>query len=151
VNIFFDEDTGTGVPLALKNVDVREVEYVSQKKKARIRKGTPDEDWIPWAGQNNYLVFSCNTGILEAEAQRELLIQERIGIVFLTSGQETKLQVLKLVLNKWQWLEQLWENEPRPFAFRISIRGYKKKIDLSGPPGPRTRSRRATTTGSQAL
>jgi hypothetical protein len=87
VRLFFDEDTGRGVPEALRAVGIP-CEYVSRK--FPIAKGTPDELWIPYAGAKRLLVISCNIGILKAEAQRRLWIENEVGGVFLTTGQERR-------------------------------------------------------------
>ena len=120
MKLFFDEDTGRGVLDALRAVGIS-CEYVSSK--FEIAKGTPDELWIPYAGRAGLLVFSCNKAILEAEAQRELWIENRVGGVFLTSGQERKVDVLLLILRRMPWLVEVDEHTPRPFAYTITIHG----------------------------
>ena len=102
--LFFDEDLGTSVPRALHLVGIS-TEWVSSS--SRVRKGTPDEIWIPQVGELGFLVLSCNTAILKAQAQHELLIKHNVGAVFLTSGQERKADVLRLVLNKLHWLREI--------------------------------------------
>ena len=120
MRLFFDEDTGRGVPDALRAVNIG-CEYVS--KKFPITKGTPDELWIPYAGRKGLLVFSCNKDILRAEAQRHLWIENKVGGVFLTSGQERKVDVLLLVLKRLMWLQEIDERTPRPFAYMMTISG----------------------------
>jgi hypothetical protein len=127
VRLFFDEDTGRGVPDALYAVGIR-CEYVSRK--FPIVKGTPDELWIPYAGKTGLLVFSCNKGILEAEAQRELWIENDVGGVFLTSGQDRKVDILLLVLRRMDWLREIDEHTARPFAYMITIHGKWRRYKL---------------------
>ena len=128
MRLFFDEDTGRGVPDALRAVDIA-CEYVSSAFKIAL--GTPDEIWIPYAGKKGLLVFSCNKGILEAEAQRELWIHHEVGGVFLTSGQEKKADVLLLILRRLEWLRDIDEQTPRPFAYTTTIHGRWKRESLS--------------------
>lgn len=142
MKLFFDEDIGKGVPEALDAVGLKTVTHLrrafrNQLRRGRFRDGVKDEDWIPFAGQGGWLVFSANTGILEADAQRSLWIEHNVGGVFLTTGQENKVEVLKLVLRRWDWLEGIDAKQPRPFAYRLSMRG-RPKLDarvrpLSGP------------------
>jgi hypothetical protein len=127
VRLFFDEDTGRGVPDALRAVGIS-CEYVS--KKFRVAKGTPDELWIPYAGKKGLLVFSCHKGILEAEAQRELWIENDVGGVFLTSGQERKADILLLVLRRMDWLREIDERTTRPFAYMTTIHGKWRRYRL---------------------
>jgi hypothetical protein len=92
VKLFFDEDVGRGVPDALRAINACDtVSYVrhtfrSQIQAGRFPDGVKDEDWIPFAGRGGWLVVSCNTRILDAEAQRNLWIAEGVGGIFLTSG-----------------------------------------------------------------
>lgn len=127
MRLFFDEDTGRGVPEALHAVGIA-CEYVS--KRFAVGKGTPDELWIPYAGKKGLLVFSCNKEILEAEAQRELWINSDVGGVFLTSGQEKKVDVLLLILRRLAWLREIDEKTPRPFAYVMTIHGRWKPVRL---------------------
>lgn len=101
-------------------------EYVS--KKFRIEKGTPDEVWIPYAGQKGLLVFSCNKGILDAEAQRQMWIDNAVGGVFLTTGQERKADVLLLILRRLPWFREIHEEATRPFAYTTTIQGRWKRL-----------------------
>lgn len=129
MKLFFDEDTGTGVAKALIAVGVRGVEYVSIGLHRPIKKGASDEEWMIFVGEHGHLVLSCNASMLDAEAQRQMLIEQRIGIVFLP-GRATAHQLLTLVLRRWDWLNRIDESEPRPFAFRLSLTGRARQIKL---------------------
>ena len=123
--LFFDEDCGRAVPEALARVGIR-VDYVGKKSKGKgVRLGAKDPDWIQRAGKLRHLVFSCNQSILSNEAERKLVIDHKVGIVFLSTGQEQKIDFLRLILNNLDWLEWIDENMPKPFAFRITITGVK--------------------------
>lgn len=106
-----DEDVGTGVPKALTAVgyDARSIVGMSWG-------GRPDEFWLTQAGRNEWLVFSCNKRMLKVTAERNTIIRERVGIIFLTSGEEHPRTVLLRLLQKWPDLELLWNTTPRPFA-----------------------------------
>jgi len=91
VILFFDNDIGRGVPDALHSVDIRVLSVLR-----RYRRGnTPDTRWLRDAGQNGWLVISCNKDILNVDEERELIISERVGFVFLTSGQDKAREILK--------------------------------------------------------
>ena len=126
MKLWFDEDIGRGVPDALLAVDV-DCEYVSNRYP--IKKGTPDEDWIPYVGTEKLLVVSCNREILRAEAQRNLWIQHEVGGVFLTTGQERKRDVLLLILRRYDWFEQI-DAVKRPFAFTTTVNGRWQSVEL---------------------
>ena len=78
--------------------------------------GLPDEFWLKKAGQNGWLVLSCNKRMLKVNAERDTIVRENVGIVFLTSGQEQPRKVLLRLLRKWPDLEILWNTTERPFA-----------------------------------
>jgi PIN like domain len=124
VRLFFDEDRGKGVAIALHAVGIPAF-YVGPKMP--VEKQTPDEVWIPRAGRTGWLVISANKAILQAYAQRELWIEHKVGGVFLTTNRLNKLTELKLLLRKLDWLERIDREESRPFAFLLSPRGDIKR------------------------
>ena len=128
MRIFVDEDTGSSLAKALKAVGVQ-VEYPTKSLHSIIKLGAKDEDWLPIIGREGRLVLSRNTGILENEAERELVISEHVGIVFLPQHLR-KLRTLQLVMRKLDWLEII-DTEPRPFAHRVSATGRTTRLGLS--------------------
>ena len=54
--------------------------------------------------------------MLKVKAERDTIIRERVGIVFLTTGEEHPPIVLMRLLKKWADLELLWDTTDRPFA-----------------------------------
>jgi hypothetical protein len=72
LRLFIDEDLGSGIPEALLRVGVRDVIYPRPNGRP-IAKGTPDEMWIPYCGEQGYLVISQNVAIARSPAQRHLL------------------------------------------------------------------------------
>jgi hypothetical protein len=85
--------------------------------------GSPDPFWLAIAGQKNWMVFSHNKKILTVPEERETIIREKVGIVFLTNGIEHPRAVLRLLLSKWDALETLWNTVDRPFARFLSPNG----------------------------
>ena len=113
-----DEDIGTGVPKALSLVECK-----AKSLYGLHLAGKPDEFWLAKAGQKGWLVFSENKKILKVPSERETVIHEKVGIVFLTSGSEYNRKVLKLLLTKWDTLELLWTTVERPFVRFLSPNG----------------------------
>ena len=68
--------------------------------------------------------------MLRVPEERNTIIREKVGIVFLTDGEEHLDKVLWLLLVKWDWLSFIDQNEPKPFAFLLSPSGrpYKQAI-----------------------
>lgn len=115
MKLLCDEDIGTGVPKALKLVGY-DATSIFQEGWA----GKEDTFWLEKAGQLNWLVFSCNKRILLVENEREALIKNNVGIIFLNSGWEHPASVLKLLLSKWDKLIDYHSKTPRPFALFLS-------------------------------
>ena len=58
--------------------------------------------------------------MLKVTSERDTVIRENVGIVFLTRGEEQPARVLLRLLQKWTDLEVLWETTDRPFARFLS-------------------------------
>ena len=89
-----------------------------------------DTEWLKIAGEKGWLVFSANKKMLKVPEERETIINKNVGIVFLNNGEERIDQVLRMLLNKWSWFQEIYEDEPRPFAYFISLRGRVEKQPL---------------------
>lgn len=120
-----DEDVGTKVPKALKLVGLREVIPMVD---SGIGLHKDDVEWLKAVGKRGWLVFSCNKRMLDVPWERDTIITEKVGIVFLTSGQEYLHQVLRLLLNKWKWLELIDQTTARPFAYYLYPNGRTRKV-----------------------
>jgi len=128
LNLLCDEDVGTGIPTALDAVGLN-----ARSLYQFGMGGRPDVEWLAKAGQQGWLVLSCNKKMLTVPAERAAIIDNDVGIVFLTTGEEKIIEVLKRVLAKWNVLELLDATEPRPFArflspngrFSVSYRGLQ--------------------------
>lgn len=113
-----DEDIGTRVPQALKLVRLDTISLVKKGWKS-----WDDVRWLTIAGQKKWLVFSANKRMLKIPRERNTIIREKVGIVFLTKGEEHIDKVLWLLLVKWPWLKHIDQTVPRPFAFFLSPNG----------------------------
>ena len=99
---------------------------------------------FPLVGERRWLAFSSNLAILSSQAQRDLLIANDVGAVFLTTGKEHSHDVLRLILDKWDWLQSIDTHEQRPFAYLLTMRG-RATLDPRVLAG---RNARATASGS---
>lgn len=131
MKLFLDEDNGTGIPKALALVKMAhdEIYYASDKGHQFIKRGTKDRDWIPIAGEHGWLVFSQNKWMVNNEEERLLLVEHRVGVVYLDNGNDKSFLVMKLLLNKWDWLAAR-DTEIRPFAHLMSLSGHSRPLDL---------------------
>ena len=113
-----DEDIGTGVPDALHAVG-----HDAHSMVGMGWKGRPDVEWLALAGNAGMLVLSCNKKMLTVPSERQAIIDNKVGIVFLTTGEERPAKVLQTLLRKWDALELLDSAESRPFARFLSPNG----------------------------
>lgn len=120
--LFCDEDIGRKVPQALQLVGLNVRPSVQQGWL-----GKADTDWLTEVGKNGWLAFSCNKKMLRVPNERDTIVREKVGIVFLTSGEERLPNTLRLLLNKWLWLEHIDQTLPRPFAFFLYPNGQARK------------------------
>jgi len=83
-------------------------------------------------GENGWLVFSQNKWMVNNEEERRLLIENRVGIVYLDTGNAPAFPVMKMLLNRWNWLRGLdADRAGRPFAHLISVSGKHRLLDLT--------------------
>ena len=118
MRLLCDENIGTGVPRALSLVGLEASSLYD-----RGWRTLADTRWLGLAGRAEWLIFSCDKKMLQITEERETIIRESIGIVFLTNGNEYPHDVLRLLLTRWKVLELLDRTEPRPFARFLSPRG----------------------------
>jgi hypothetical protein len=90
--------------------------------------GVPDIQWLTEAGRRGWLILSCNKRMLNVPAERETILREKVGAVFLTSGQELLPNTLRLILSKWDWLELVDRSVPRPFVFYLYPKGRTRQV-----------------------
>ena len=116
--LWCDENIGTAVPRALASVGYRAHALYDLGGASR-----PDVDWLVQAGRERVVVFSCDKKMLKVPNEKQTIIDERVGIVFLTSGQEKTALVLKMLLSRWSRMEELDNTTPRPFARFVTPNG----------------------------
>jgi len=118
VILLTDEDIGTNVPRALTLVGYDARSLVGMGWASR-----PDTWWLQKAGESGWLVFSANKRMLRVQSEREEITRAKVGIVYLTKGEERLPDVLSLLLRKWEALQTLDATTPRPFARFLSPSG----------------------------
>jgi hypothetical protein len=123
MKLLCDENIGTRVPYALNLVDL---DAVSSHQAHLL--GATDVEWLKVVAKKKYLAFSCNKDMLYIPEERDAIIAEKVGIIFLTSGQEQLANTLRLLLSKWKWFETIDMLVPRPFVYYLYPTGQSRKI-----------------------
>lgn len=124
---YFDENMGSKVPSALKTLGLRVIPGV----KKQYGGGQNDIQYLTRAGQKGWLAISANKDMLNVKDEKDTIIAEKVGIVFITDGQMKRPELMLLLLKKWDWLETIDKDEQRPFAFFLYPAGRAKKKELS--------------------
>ena len=99
MKLLCDEDVGTGVPRALKAVG-----YAAASLNSVGWLGKPDVWWLAQAGDNGWVVFSCNKKQLKVSTERQVITDHNVGIVYMTNGEESPALMLKVLVNRWEKL-----------------------------------------------
>lgn len=113
-----DEDIGTAVPTSLRSVGLATMSMAH-----RGWLGRPDTEWLYTAGRKRWLVFSSNKKMLLVPHERQAILDNKVGLVFLTNGEEYVDRILWLLLAKWKRLQELDATRPRPFALFLTPTG----------------------------
>ena len=64
--------------------------------------GKVDVEWLRDVGKRGWLAFSCNKKMLLVPSERECIIKNKVGVIFLTSGEEYPAKVLRLLLSQYR-------------------------------------------------
>lgn len=124
---YFDENMGSRVPGALKTLGLRVIPGVKKQHGG----GQNDIQYLTRAGQKGWLAISANKDMLNVKDEKDTIIAEKVGILFITEGQMKRPELMLLLLKKWHWLETIDKDEQRPFAFYLYPSGRTKKKGLS--------------------
>ncbi|PFG73109.1 hypothetical protein [Tepidiforma thermophila] len=129
MRLFFDESMGTKVPGALLHIGVPGAEDIERPKRGGpIQQGAADPAWLRWVGQHGYLGLSEDTAILQSVALVDLIRLSNCGLVFLKTGQAPRWEVLRLLLIRWEWLQAVERDVPRPFAFVLGRNRRARRV-----------------------
>lgn len=121
--LYSDEDVGTRVPNALKLVGCSVVSAVSKRAVSE-----PDVQWLERVRKKGWLGLSCNKNILRVPEERDAIISNKVGIVFINEEALHPKDKLLLLLRKWEWMKDVDSSEERPFAYFLYTNGSAKKV-----------------------
>lgn len=127
--IFVDRSIPKGVAEALKAVrhDVRWLEDL-------FPHDTKDEDWLPIAGREGWLVIVRDKKIRTRPGERRAILDHQVGCFCLTQRQDpTRWQYLKLLVQTLDEMGRRFASTPRPFIYGVDRNGQFKLIT---PPRP---------------
>ena len=117
--LYCGENISPSLPEAL-----REQGYDARSFRSMQWLGRLDVDLLPLVGEfDDALVLSRDRAMLDDTDELEAIVASRVGIVFLTSGQQSTESMVQIVVDSWGKLEELHENTPRPFVRFLTTTG----------------------------
>jgi hypothetical protein len=121
VKLFFDEDIGPTVALRVQELlPEDEIDYVGHGR--AIGKGTADVRWLHYAGDNGFIVISQNRKILRVPHEVAVIVEARVGIIFVPADIPLDGKVQMLV-RRVRWLRGTYAGRSRPFALSLQKSG----------------------------
>lgn len=95
-------------------------------------RGAQDEDWIPKVGAENGIVITQDSRIQSQKHQRELYIENGVGILFLNPPSKSGFSywdMVKKIIEEWDNIKTIVRKNKTPFAFRGSSNKKFEKMD----------------------
>jgi hypothetical protein len=125
LKIYIDENMAPQLARALNIIQ----EHLNTEEKKAIKvislkdafhEGIKDEEWIPIVGEQNGIVITQDRKIQQTRHQRELYVQNGVGIIFLKSPKTgmTFWQMFKHLVDWWDDIKQISRKNKTPFSFR---------------------------------
>lgn len=134
--IYFDENFPSQLADGLNRLikpqnkrDSIDIEVLSIK--AVFGEGEQDEVWIPKVGLENGIVITQDFRIQTQKHQKELYIQNGVGILFFNPPSKSGFaywEMVKQLVNRWDDIKQIVRKNKTPFAFRCSSKTKFEKM-----------------------
>lgn len=113
--IFIDRSIPKSVAEALKAVR-SDVSWFEDQ----FPHNTKDIDWLPVAGQNDWLVIVRDKKIRTRPGERRSLVDNNVGCFIIYQAKNlTKWEYLKLIVGSLDKMEETFQSQPRPFICKI--------------------------------
>lgn len=95
-------------------------------------KGAQDEDWIPKVGAENGIVITQDYRIQSQKHQRELYIDNGVGILFLNPPSKngfTYWDMVEKIIEEWDNIKAIVRKNKTPFAYRGSSKKHFERME----------------------
>jgi predicted nuclease of predicted toxin-antitoxin system len=127
MNFFFDNNISLNMARAMELLDI---ECCVRHLQEQFEEGTKDEEWLPFVGDNGYILVTRDKKITKRKGELEAYKRHKVG-AFILTGKNMPIwaQVKQLILS-WEKMKNLAEKTPRPFAFQIRSKGKIIPISL---------------------
>jgi len=111
----------TPLNFQLKLQDAIEVKSIKEV----FGEGTPDEDWIPIAGQEGACVITQDYNIQRIRHQRDLCEKHGLGIFYFRPPSKNGFsywEMVKLLVKHWEEIIKITSKKTRPFSYKITCK-----------------------------
>ena len=102
------------------------VKHTSEK----FGRGTADEVIIPSIGDDASILITKDLNINRTRLQAQLCEQHKLGAFFIKmpKGQDTAWEIVKVLVQNWQYIVEKALREKPPFAFRLKTVGKPERM-----------------------
>jgi hypothetical protein len=94
--------------------------------------GESDEDWIPKVGKENGIVITQDFRIQTQRHQKELYIENGVGILFFSPPSNsgfTYWELVRQLVNRWDEVKQIVRKNKPPFAYRCTSKTKFERLN----------------------
>ncbi|MEJ5222030.1 MAG: hypothetical protein WHT63_08500 [Tepidiforma sp.] len=126
MKLFFDENFGSVVPGALDHVRAPAESFERPRRGGPVAPGATDVEWLIWVGQNGYIGLTEDLAILRSDIELDIARRAGAGVVFFPTGQAPRWRVLRMLLQRWEWLEEV---DTTPPAVCVSPRPARARLE----------------------
>ena len=123
---FFDENLGFQLAHGLKGFGEDAIHLTDV-----FQKGTPDEDWLPYVADNDYVLFTRDNRILRRPQQLAIIKERKIGAFFLMGKNMDRWNYIRQIVLAWHKITAVAMKDPPPYAYKVNRYGTEvDKISL---------------------
>jgi len=125
--IFLDRSIPRSVADALKLVRTGDIACLED----HFPHDTKDEDWLPIAGANGWLVITRDKKIRSRPRQRQLIQEHAVGCFIIAQKRDlTRWEYLRLLARSLDDFERLHRATSRPYLFVVDAAGTPRPVRL---------------------
>jgi hypothetical protein len=125
--LFFDKNTGTALPLALKKLSPPfQIEYHQQ----HFKSDDDDDMWLPVVGGRNWTVIGHDRQFHENQSELKAIKQYKLGCFYLWGAEAKKWDKAKLFFKALSQIEIMAATTARPFVYSVKKNGNLKRVKL---------------------
>ncbi len=126
--IFLDRSIPKSIAEALKSVRRTDILWLED----RFPHNAKDEDWLPVAGQEEWLVIARDKKIRTRPRERDLVRAHGVGIFIINQKRDPSLwDYFKLMAACLDEMERLFAETPRPFMYLLDSSWRFRNFPLS--------------------